>query len=334
MNCISPITGWRSKRLNANGNRPITFNRSEGFVDMEVTVPCGRCIGCRIQHAASWALRCTHEAQMHKDNCFITLTYNDEHYPADHSIHKEELQKFFKRLRKATGKKFRYFACGEYGDERGRPHYHAILFGLDFDDKKKFHRLGNYGHIVHTSKFLEKVWGNGYCYIGSVTYESASYVARYIQKKRKGKPDEVDPKTGKTNAEYYMLVDEVTGEVFDIEPEFCIMSRGKKVKYNRKTGKSEPLPEEEQDGGIGWKWYKKYGNDMSKGYITHKGRTRSLPAYYLHQLRLEDIEKYTAVTRNRDKFVVPMDGERLVAKKKILTQKTNNETRPYEVITR
>jgi hypothetical protein len=332
MNCISPITGWRSKRVNANGNRPITFNRSEGFVDMEVTIPCGRCVGCRLKHAASWALRCTHEAQMHKDNSFITLTYNNEHLPKDHSIHKEELQKFFKRLRKNTGEEFRYFACGEYGEDYGRPHYHALLFGLDFNDKKRFHRLGKYGHNLYTSPTLTSIWGKGYAYIGSMTYESACYVSRYVMKKRKGKPDEVDPKSGKTNAEYYMLQND-DGEIFEINPEFCIMSRGRKRKWNPKTKTSELLPPEQQDGGIGWKWYNKYANDMQKGFITHKGQKRSLPSYYIQQLRLEDIAKYEAIIRARDKFIVPMDSDRLESKKKILTQQNQNLTRPFEEAT-
>jgi len=124
-----------------------------------------------------WATRCVHESAFHEDNCFLTLTYNNENLPSDKSIRKEELQRFFKRLRKnldiADGRKIKYFACGEYGQEKDeygipkeRPHYHAIVFGLSpwGDDKWE----------------AEESWGKGHIYTGTVTYDSARYVAEYI----------------------------------------------------------------------------------------------------------------------------------------------------------
>lgn len=142
--CYSPIVGYRATYLTKNGKRPIVFNKAYGYTDMEVKVPCGKCKGCRLEYSRQWAIRCVHEAQMHDDNAFITLTYSQENIPKDRSIHKEELQKFFKRLRKNTNVKLRYFACGEYGKQKNRPHYHAIIFGYSFPDKTLYSkRKGN-----------------------------------------------------------------------------------------------------------------------------------------------------------------------------------------------
>lgn len=101
MPCFSPLYGYKSSRLSENGKRQIVFKRQQGLVDLPVmTVPCGACIGCRIDRSRSWALRCVHESKMHDANCFITLTYNDENKPYGGSLDKTDLQKFLKRLRK------------------------------------------------------------------------------------------------------------------------------------------------------------------------------------------------------------------------------------------
>lgn len=185
MPCYRPLQAWRSKSANANGKRPLVFNRQDGFEDLPVEVPCGQCIGCKLERSRQWAIRCVHEASMYDDNCFITLTYDDDHLPKDGSVHVEHFQKFMKRLRKKyTGKKIRFFHCGEYGDEGGRPHYHAILFNHDFEDKK-LHSIAD-GNRLYTSATLESLWPFGFCPVGAVTFESAAYVARYCTKKITG----------------------------------------------------------------------------------------------------------------------------------------------------
>jgi len=126
---------------------------------------------------------------MHQDNTFVTLTYSPEKLPADLSLDHSHVQKFFKRLRKYAPN-IRYFMCGEYGENTYRPHYHAIIFGFHFPDRKLVN-IRN-GNRVYTSKLLEKTWGLGACEIGSVTFKSAGYVARYILKKQK----ELDQDTG------------------------------------------------------------------------------------------------------------------------------------------
>jgi len=141
-------------------------------------LPCGRCLQCRIARARVWATRCVHESAFHEHNSFVTLTYDDKHLPPDKSLSKHELQLFFKRLRKNLDyfygdRKIKYFAAGEYGQEKDeygipkeRPHYHAIIFGLSpwGDDKME----------------VEEAWGKGFIYTGTVGYDSARYVAEYI----------------------------------------------------------------------------------------------------------------------------------------------------------
>ena len=163
MPCYKPLTGYRSKFLSKNGKRPIVFSTATGYVDRKVIVPCGRCTGCRLKYAAQWAMRCMHESQLHSRNSFITLTYNNENLPADKSINKEEMQKFFKRLRKKLGNNsIRYFACGEYGDKTSRPHYHAIIFGEDFSNDRTVHTKSKTGDLLYRSKNLEKIWTKGH----------------------------------------------------------------------------------------------------------------------------------------------------------------------------
>lgn len=123
---------------------------------------------------------------MHELNVFITLTYSDEFLPPDGSLVKRHFQTFMKRLRKLHGhRKVRYFHCGEYGDQTNRPHYHAILFGIDFADKR-LHSKNAQGNPLYVSDTLDKLWGLGNCWLGAVTFESAAYVARYCLKKVNG----------------------------------------------------------------------------------------------------------------------------------------------------
>lgn len=98
-------------------------------------VACGNCIECQMLYSSTWAFRIGLEAQLYEHNCFITLTYNEDNRPKDDHLSKRDLQLFLKRLRKHfNNKKIRFFACGEYGDKKGRPHYHIILFNCNFED--------------------------------------------------------------------------------------------------------------------------------------------------------------------------------------------------------
>ena len=203
MPCYNPLTAWRKQRLDPKtGKRGITFNRSQGVADMELSIPCGKCMGCRIRKSVEWALRCVHETQMYESNCFITLTYDDDHLPADGSLKKKHFQDFMKRLRqKVSPRKIRYFMCGEYGSELQRPHYHALIFNYDFPDKEPFKYSNN--SVLYTSSQLSELWPFGFVTIGEANYTTASYCARYTLKKIFG--DDADAHYNGKTPEYCQM---------------------------------------------------------------------------------------------------------------------------------
>ena len=121
---------------------------------------------------------------MHEDNCFLTLTYDENSCPKDHSLTVRDIQLFCKKLRKKVGR-FRFFHAGEYGNTTGRPHYHMCVFGYRPADLQVY-TITAQGHRLYTSKTIDETWGLGRCWIGDVSFESAAYVARYIVKKVTG----------------------------------------------------------------------------------------------------------------------------------------------------
>lgn len=204
MVCYTPIRCYKGK-LKPNGKRDIVFQLKDAesqVPDYELKLPCGKCIGCRLDKAKEWALRLMHEAEMWERNCFITLTYDDDHMPYNRSLVKRDFQLFMKRLRKLQDN-IRFFHCGEYGSQLDRPHYHALLFNFDFDDKELFYERK--GIKIYRSQILESLWEKGFSTIGAMNGKTAYYVARYSLKKV----------TGSGANEYYG----------DMEPEYCTMSR-------------------------------------------------------------------------------------------------------------
>lgn len=144
-------------------------------------LPCGKCIDCRLAYAREWAIRCVHEAQMHEDNIFATLTYSDEHLKSPR-LQYDDFQKFMKRLRKTQNDPIGMFVTGEYGEITKRPHWHAIIFNYRPSDQEIFRTTEN-DDRVFTSERLSALWGKGHVEFGSVTLESAGYCARYAAKK-------------------------------------------------------------------------------------------------------------------------------------------------------
>lgn len=148
-------------------------------------IPCGQCIGCRLDRSRAWAVRCVHESSLYENNCFVTLTYSDQHLPENNSLDKTHMVKFMKRLRKKyPDQKIRFFQCGEYGEELQRPHHHLLLFNFDFPDKAHF--TSRNGTALFLSKDLSELWPFGMHTIGDITFDSACYTARYILKKITG----------------------------------------------------------------------------------------------------------------------------------------------------
>lgn len=248
MPCYKPLKMFRPDPK--SGDNRLTGNPLKAFnSNHPVTVGCGQCIGCRLDHADQWATRLSHEAQMHPDNCFITLTYDDDHVPRDYSVKIDHWQRFMKRLRSSTGIKMRYCACAEYGENGLRPHMHALLFGYDFPDKVKF-RMRD-GYPVYTSELLSKLWPDGSHEIGSAEAESAGYVARYCLKKQNGSAAE----------EHYTRISPMTGELHRVDREWMVMSR-------------RP--------GIGASWYAKFKGDCFPSDFLIVGNARKpIPRFYL-----------------------------------------------------
>lgn len=113
MPCYHPIAAWRGRKAGPSGKVPLVFQK-EDSCGVEVKLPCGRCIGCRLEYSRQWAVRLMHEAQLHTQNCFLTLTYRDADLPARGVLTKRHWQLFAKRLRKAKGS-FRFFIVGSMG---------------------------------------------------------------------------------------------------------------------------------------------------------------------------------------------------------------------------
>lgn len=208
MPCFRPLNAWKSNDLDdvnpITGKSKMVFQRDRGLESTHCELPCGQCIGCRLDRARSWAVRCLHEAKSSDENCFVTLTYDNFHLPANSSLCKRDIQLFLKRLRKAhPERKIRYFLCGEYGGKTQRPHYHIILFNYDFPDKKLTAKRKD--NEYYLSPELLEYWNKGGHTIGNLTFDSACYTARYILKKVTGQPAE----------EHYK----------NRQPEFTLMSR-------------------------------------------------------------------------------------------------------------
>lgn len=173
-----------------------------------------------------------------------------------------------KKLRKRFGKGIRYFHCGEYGDELRRPHYHALIFGFDFEDKSLY-RQNAQGDSLYTSEALSKEWGKGFCTTGDVTFQSAAYVARYVMKKR----------TGPQAEDHYKMIHPKTGEIVTQRPEYTTMSR-------------RP--------GIGTGWLEKFKTDVYPGdFIILNGKRVRPPRWYDTVLERDDPKLFRELKRRR-----------------------------------
>jgi hypothetical protein len=295
MTCYSPLQTY------AKIGGGITFKKSESN-GSKLPVRCGGCLGCRLDHSREWAARCYHEAQMHTHNSFITLTYAPEHLPQFGSLELPHFQKFMKRLRKHYApEKIRFFHAGEYGKKLDRPHYHALLFGLDFEDKAEWRTIR--GNKYYRSETLERLWPYGFVSIGSVTYKSAAYCARYIMKKMGGEPAQ-SKYVAKTHVDYS------TGEIA-IRREYATMSR-------------RP--------GIGKTWYEKYGWTDAHAHdaIVIDGRRQPVPKYYDRILARRDPDLFAQIAERRRSDSRSYDFEQLAVQENVKTAQVGKLKRTYE----
>lgn len=177
MRCTDPRTvGFKTDGKTISWS-PKTYSKE--FATFQL--PCGQCIECRLEYARQWAIRCVHEAQMHPQNIFLTLTYDDDHI-GNNRLDYADFQKFMKRLRKTSNNQIGVFVTGEYGEKSKRMHWHAILFNYAPTDAEYKYSTER-GDKVFRSKNIDKLWGKGATEFGSVTLQSAGYCARYAAKK-------------------------------------------------------------------------------------------------------------------------------------------------------
>lgn len=301
MTCYTPLKGYRSQELNPEtGRRSIVFTPKAGYHDRPVEVPCGQCVGCRMERSRQWAMRCLHESSLYENNCFITLTYDSDHLPKHGTLLVSDFQKFMYRLRDRYGAGIRYYHCGEYGSKFGRPHYHACLFNLDFEDKKLW-RVQN-GFPLYTSASLSRLWPLGFSSVGAVTFQSAGYVARYLMKKVTGDPSK----------EHYRRIHPETGEIVQIKPEYTTMSNG-----------------------IGEGWYRKFISDVyPHDFVVIRGQKMRPPKYYDSLLEVEHPEEFKQIKinrkRNAKKHSENNSSRRLQVREKIAKERLSRLPRNLE----
>jgi len=261
MGCDFPLKAYRSASEKGPSGKPLlTFNPLEAMNSTSpMEIPCNNCMGCKLEKSRQWAVRMMHESKCWPENCFLTLTYDQDHVPLDYSLRLRDLQLFFKRLRKELEPRtIRFFACGEYGDHFYRPHYHAIVFNYD-PPNKQLHSINNQKKH-YTSQQLTDAWQLGLATTSDVTHASCAYVARYVTKKLKSGDD--------YGAQHYYRLSPIDGQMHSVRPEFATMS-------------TKP--------GIGFTYTQKFKSDYyPSGFIVVDGVRQSPPTYYVKKLSEEE----------------------------------------------
>lgn len=256
-------------------------------------------------------MRMQHELRYHDKAQFITLTYHPLELPPNDSLRREDAFSFMKRykerVRYQEKPSFRYFLAGEYGEENadkyfpmlngrrvGRPHYHAIIFGHDFEDKI-YWKDSDKGYPQFISEELTELWPYGHATTAAAVPETFSYTAGYITDKVTGKKETVD--------EAYTRVDTRTGVVLfpTCEREF-----------------------QSQSKGLGRKFVEEFETDLYKGYLMHEGKKRSLPRYYLKVLEELNPEAAARIQtqqwQNNDPWNEETHAHRTRAKEELLIE--------------
>lgn len=267
MSCVSPLDGYRSRGgaviIVPRGDRP----PRDATTRIAIPIPCKKCVGCRMDKAQEWGVRCVHEAKLWKQNSYVTLTYASEYLPPGMSLSLRDVQLFMKRLRKArsstTANPIRFFLAGEYGETNGRPHYHALLFNCGFGDLVLY-GTNKRGEKLYTSRELSDLWSVdgqtlGFCTVGAVTFDSAVYCAKYSMKSL-SISEGSSPEAKEEFERKYVCLDAVTGEVILRRKEFAVMSR-------------KP--------GIGGGFFDKFGQEIiNNDSCIINGREIKPPRYY------------------------------------------------------
>lgn len=297
MPCYHPSEVFVKRRLRAPTKTPLGGNPAVALQDTRpetdstatpVTVPCGSCLGCRADQAKDWALRLLHESevQTHPDaSWFLTLTYAPEHLPENGTLVVEHISSFIKKLRKRSLNRVSYYAVGEYGDQTSRPHYHAVLCGPRFLDRRELSYRN--GAPVYCSATVSSLWPFGNHELTSLTPGGCAYVAGYVRKKVKKRHEE----------EEYLRVDPSTGELVTLLPEFSRMSR-------------RP--------GIARAWIEKYWQDVyPRDFTLWQGRPMKPPRYYDKWMEANQPHIMEEVRYQRWLDSETIGDEKLIMKEKI-----------------
>lgn len=302
MGCDFPLKAYRSEELSPTGKRLLTFNPVNAINSTSpMEIPCNNCMGCKLERSRQWAVRMMHESKLHDQNCFLTLTYSDQTVPIDYSLKLRHLQLFIKRLRKSLPHKIRFYACGEYGDLLGRPHYHSIIFNHDFNDKKLFKTINGKPHYV--SETLTNLWQLGHATTSDVTFQSAAYCARYVTKKIKAH----DP----YGSDRYYRLSPIDGCYHSVKPEFSVMSR-------------RP--------GIGHGYIQQFKSDFyPSGFVVVNGVKQAPPRYYISKLTEEEQTKLKRAARRKSLVYKPhTTTERRLARAAVRDARINKLKRNFE----
>lgn len=285
MSCYHPLVGLWKGELNDTGKRHyhIVGNSDPRIAQQiypgSVLIPCGHCIGCRLDYSRAWADRMMLELETSKKAVFVTLTYNNENLPPAQfddegnlmygTLYKRDVQLYMKRLRKEfENLRIRFYLAGEYGPSTLRPHYHAILFGIGLDDfvDLKYKGQNELGNNYYTSVLHDNIWKLGFSLLADVSWKTCAYVARYVTKKLNG-PYAIDY------------------AVRNVLPEFALMSR--KPGLGREYLELHPDCFDYQDINLS---------------TPEGGLKIRIPKYYLKQLELTDKERYDKMIADRKDF--------------------------------
>lgn len=204
---------WYDRHLNKNGKRSLHFKPDDfdlcRALHGDLSVPCGKCLGCLTDRRNNWINRMMFEHSSHGcKGSFITLTYDDAHLPP--ALDKSAVQRFLKRFRHVSRDygvplpPFKYFFCGERGSRFGRPHYHGLIFGVDMLSPAWKPYLASFkdSYPVYASRVLESLWPYGFVTVGNIDYTSIRYVSKYIVK-RFGQEDSFTLKSQSLGADFF-----------------------------------------------------------------------------------------------------------------------------------
>lgn len=267
--CTKPFTAYDSAEMNpATGKRGITSDKNKSLNGVAKEFPCRQCLECKFQYVKDWTNRNLFENMFHEDSCFVTLTYDEENLPDGGTLIKDHPSKFMKALRqKIYPKKVRFFSASEYGGKFGRPHIHILIYGWLPEDRDPVRN--DEGLISYESDQLTEIWGRGRTELSEVNQKTASYCAQYINKKVYG---DLAP-------DHYTTTHPLTGDLIELEPEFCTMSL-------------RP--------GIGLKYYKTWLEDMyPSDYLVYKGTRIAVPKFFDRHLERDNPEMFQEIKIKR-----------------------------------